>query len=550
MFYLPRQNQIPMHRFFCAILSLCLSGPCLYAQAPHIEKSEAFDEPDNGYNKVLLMKNGNTFFFHFQRKEGIEINVYNKERKLAFTQEISSDMWDTRKMNRIIVAGLYEINNEAVLFVVETEGRVPTLYRMRFNGTTGAKIKEEEIGSTSKSKAFAFVQETNSIFIEKDPESDCYAVILFNGYSKDPDDRIKVIHFDGNHNKLTTGLYDSPDDNFKYLRFISAVVDGDKRVFISTYGAESLRGKEGRVFISSLKAGDKGFVNKALEFTEDFKDTKSLMAYNRGTNSLQMLTMSFTTASIGFFGGGTSAKYLSFMSYIDPESLDLKSVKPVTGQKIMEYSRNTLKSPLDYKGLPQNMIINKDNSTTILSEELTYKIVRTTTKNGTYTQEWTYMGGIATNELNADGSEKSGYWIKKMQKADGIYPPLYISARTKGRWTSLSTGNNSYFSYDYINTDNNRYIIFNDNDQNFDKEEDEKKRKVVVKVKKLNTICYSLNGTGINKSFLFGEAGDGEGNSLHIDASDFDKSSNTYATIMIEKDGRDRSAKMVWIKFN
>ena len=539
-----------MRKLLCIILSLTLCMPALFAQAPHIEKSEAFDEPDNGYNKLLQMKNGNTFFFHFQKREGIEIDVYNKERKVSATQDISSDLWDTKKMGRITVAGLYEINGEAVLFIVETEGRVPTLYRMRFNGTTGAKIKEEEIGSSSKSKAFAFIQETNSIFVEKDPESDCYAVIFFNGYSKDPDDRIKLMHFDGNHQQIGFAYYDSPDENFKYLRFISAVVDGNKRVFISTYGAASLRGKEGKVFISSLKAGDKAFVNKALNFTEDFKDTKSLMAYNRGTNSLQMLTMSFTTASIGFFGGGTKAKYLSFMSYIDPESLDLKSVKPVMGQKIMEYSHSTLKTDLDYKGLPQNMIINKDNSTTILSEELTYKIVTTRTGNSTTTQEWTYMGGIATNELNADGSEKSGYWIKKMQKADGIYPPLYISSRTKGRWTALSTGNNSYYSYDYVNTDNNRYIIFNDNDQNFDKEEDEKKRKVVTKVNKLNTICYSLNGGGVNKSFLFGEAEDGKSNSVFIDASDYDKSLNTYATIMVERDGRDRSAKIAWIKFD
>jgi hypothetical protein len=541
-----------MHRVFTTILSLLLSMPCLFAQGPHIEKSEPFDEPDDGYNKVLMMKNGNTFFFHFAHKEGIEIDVYSKERKLVGTKEISSDLWDTKKMKNITVAGLYEINKEAVLFVVDAAGRTPTLYRLRINGTTGAKIKEEEIGSSSKSKVFTLVRETNSIFVEKDPESDCYAVIFFNGFSKDPDDKIKVMHFDGNHKKLSTVPYDSPDDNFKYLRYIGAVVDGDKRIFISTYGAASLNGNEGRVFISSLKAGDKKFVNKALEFTEDFKETKSVMLYNHGNNSLQLLTLSYARGQVSFFGNATKTTYLSFMAYIDPESLDLKSVKPIAGQKINEYAHTVLNTDLNYKGLPQNMIINKDNSTTILSEEMSWKITREQTRAGTIVHYYTFMGGIGANELNADGTEKSGYWIRKQQEAGGLIEPLYISSRTKGRWNYLDghAEHNSYMSYDYINTDNNRYIIFNDDDKNFDKDEDEKKRKVVVKVNKLNTICYSLNGTGINKSFLFGEPGDGVSNSLHIDASDFDKASGTYATIMVERDGRDRSAKLVWIKFD
>jgi hypothetical protein len=162
------------------------------------------------------------------------------------------------------------------------------------------------------------------------------------------------------------------------------------------------------------------------------------------------------------------------------------------------------------------------------------------------------MGGIGVNELNPDGSEKSGYWIRKMQEANGLFDPLYISARARGRWSYLQgfAEHNSYMSYDYVGTEKNRYIIFNDDDKNFDREEDEKKRKVVIKTKKLNTICYSLNGPGVNKFFLFGDPGDEDkSNSLHIDASDYDKENNVYATLMVERERKDRVAKLVWIKF-
>lgn len=542
-----------MKRFLFAVMALLFMVPSIHAQTPQIQKSEGFDEPDNGYNKVIMLKNGNTMFFHFARKSGIEINVYNQQRKLTATQEVESELWDSKKIRRITVAGLYEISGEVVLFVIETEKRTPTLYRMRFNGNTGALVKEDELGSSTQSKMKLFTVETNSIFIEKDPESECYSVIFFNGYSKEADEKIRVLHFDGAHKQLSAAYYDSPDEDYKYLRYIGAVTDGKMRLYLAAYGANSLKGRDGKVYISCLNAGSKTFVTKSLKFTEDFKDTKSVMAYNRGNNSLQLLTMSFVDGHTGFLSTNTRYNYMSFMSYIDPETLELKSVKPLSGEKINAYSKDVLNTQLEYKGTPQDMIINKDNSTTIISEELTRYTIRSSNGKSSYTRYFTHMGTLAVNELNADGTEKNGFCVRKLQEVEGHYYPLYISSRTKGRWNILQgyAENNSYMSFDYVNTDKNRYVLFNDNDRNFDREEEDKRRKLVKKVKNLNTICYSLNGKGVNKFFLFGDPKETElSNKIHLDASDYSKETNTYATVLVEKDGRDRSAKIVWVKFN
>lgn len=536
--------------FYLLLIFLCAASIAL-AQAPHIEKSEAFDEPGDGWNKVLMMKNGNTFFFHFSKKDGIEINVFDKARKVSATKEITSELWETRKMKNTLIAGLYEINTEVVLFMVQNEGRVPTLYRLRFNGATGDLVKEEAVGMLPKTKLISFGDEVNTVYIEKDPESDCYAAIFFNNQVGDKDERIKVIHFDGSHKVLSDAFYDSPNEDFRFLKFIGAVVDGNKRVFMSTYGARSLKGRDGNVFIACLKAGATSFINKPLSFTDDFKDTRSVMEYNRTNNTLQLLTLSFTKGRISFLGNSAEGQYLSFMSYIDPETLDLKSVKPQAGRKINEYVHANVNAKRDYQGLPQQMVINKDGSTTVLSEEQTQII--TVDQNGNIVQAQTVLGAIGVDELNADGTEKSGYAMLKMQDAAGLFEPLYISARSKGRWAYIKgfADHNSYMSYDYVNTDKNRYILFNDNDKNFDKDEDQKRRKMVTNINKLNTVCYSLNGATVNKFYLFGnpESKD-QSASCHIEASDFDKASGTYATIMIERNGHDRQAKMVWLKFD
>jgi hypothetical protein len=107
-------------------------------------------------------------------------------------------------------------------------------------------------------------------------------IIYFNSFAKERDERIKVAHYDGSHKLINVAFYESPDESYKYLKFIGAVVDGNKRLYVTIYGAASLKGKDARVYIGRLNTTDSVFANKTLEFTEDFKDTKSVMAYNRG----------------------------------------------------------------------------------------------------------------------------------------------------------------------------------------------------------------------------------------------------------------------------
>jgi len=401
-----------------------------------------------------------------------------------------------------------------------------------------------------RTKLFASSGEINDIYVEKDPESDCYAVIYFNGYASDKDERIKVDHFNGEHKLIHSAFYDSPDENFKFLRFIGAVVDGDKRLFVACYGAANQRGREGRVYISRLQASESSFTNKSLDYTEDFRDTKSVMYYNHNNNIIQMLTMSFDKGRANFFSNSLHGDYSSFLSYIDPDNVSLKRVSPVSGSKLSDYAHNVLGFKQSYVGLPQQMVINKDNSTTILSEDLTQEII--TDDKGNIISTATYLGAIGINEINPDGSEKNGEVIMKVQKALGLINPLYISSRCKGRWRYTSNGAdyNSYLSYDFISTEKGRYILFNDNPKNFDKEEDERRRKVVVNINKINTICYSLDGDKVNKFYIFGDPEKTEKrSSCHIEASDYRKATNTYSTILVEREGRDKETKIVWVKF-
>ncbi|MCD6011025.1 MAG: hypothetical protein K0Q79_887 [Flavipsychrobacter sp.] len=527
----------------------------VFAQQFKIEKSAGFEEPEYGWNRLLQLKNGNTLFFHAENKEGIIVVAYDKSRKEIARKTITSQLWSVRRLKTSIIASLCEINGEAVLFLLQD----PKLYRLRISSTTADVIKEDDLGSLPLSVPFGgfAVQfgnaDPNNIIVEKDPTSDCYATIYFNGFAKDRSERIRVVHYNGSHTIINEAFYESPGGAFKYLRYIGCVVDGDKRVFVTTYGHN---GKSddvaARVIVSSLKVGEKDFGHKLLNFSIDFNDTKSVMLYNRNNNKIQLLTLSQTGRSSKFFSSSTKTYFLTLLSYIDPETLDVTDVKVVQGQKVSEYAQSNIDAEYVYSGLPQHMVINKDNTTTILSEE---SRTVTTYRNGSVVQERTFIGALGISELSDTGAELRGYAISKKQVTQSILPALYVAARSKGVYVPPtqyglgSTNVNQFMSFDYINAPNGRYILFNDLPVNYEKNESEKKRKTMSSVSESNTICFKLGDGKIDKFFLFGEPKDDQAIFCYIQASDYNKDINTYATLLVERERRKKEAKVAWVTF-
>jgi hypothetical protein len=549
-----------MKKFVFILLAFAAGILGLSAQQFHIEKSAAFDEPDYGWNKLLQLKNGNTFFFHSTRKDGIEVTVYNKQRKQIASRTLESGLWDVSKMKQSRIVGLYEINGEPIIFVMQAEDWQPTLYRMRINPNTGAIVNEAKLGHLPKITAamnFATVYghlDPSDIIVEKDPNSDCYTTIFFNTQAHDRSERIKVVHYDGTHKIIGQSFYESPNHAFKYLRYIGSVVDGNKRVYLTTYGYNTRSGEaNSKVIVSRLSAGDTGFVHKILDFSDDFDDTKSVMLYNHASNKIQLLTLSYSESKHHLLGNKTDNLYFSILSFIDPETLSLIDAKPFVGAKVNAYGKTNIDKDYEFNGMPQNMILNKDNTTTVLSEEI--KIIERTSGH-THTIK-TLLGPAGVTELSDAGVELSGYAVSKQQQGVGEYPTLYMSGRSKGQFkyfrqvTSWGHGNNNEFlSYDYVNAEKGHYIIFNDLPGNSDRDEDDEKRKTVAYVSKTNTMCYKLNGQSMDKLYLFGEPKDDSKSTFcYIESSDYNKESNSYATMIVERDGRDKEAKIAWVTF-
>ncbi|MCD6011026.1 MAG: hypothetical protein K0Q79_888 [Flavipsychrobacter sp.] len=544
-----------MKKILLALIAVLATIPALFGQQFKIEKSLPFEEPEYGWNRVIQLRNGNTFFFHTTKKEGINVVVYNKDRKVIGKRTLVSKKWDAEKMKTAQFKGFYEINGEPVIFVSQPDGREPVLYRMRLNPTTGFIAKEDEIGRMPKVSLFAGYAvafggvDPFDFFVEKDAESDHYAVITYNSLAPNTDERIKVQYYDATHKKIGEAYYRSPGGAFKYLQYLGAVVDGNKRMYVTSYAYNEARGGSAtpKLIVSRLNVGDTSFTHSVLELTEEFEEAKAIMQYNRNNNKLQLLTLTLDKKK-GGFNGKTTSYYSVAINYIDPETLKLVLSKPVSGQKITAYGVEHIDKKFEYSGMPQHMIINKDKTTTILFEESSETTYRSLVR--------TQLGSIGISELSDFSTELRGYAISKRQQAEDAFPKLYIWRRSKGMFQfsqHIEIGDvnvNQYLSYDYVNSDKGRFVIFNDLPGNAEKGEEDEKRKIVARVSETNTICYKLNEGRMDKFYLFGDpTGKDASTFCDIACSDFNKETNTYATIIVERNGREKKAKVAWVTF-
>ncbi len=543
------------HLFVIAVLLLCVFTT--NAQKPKIEKSVAFDEPEYGWNKLLQLKNGNTFFFHSGKKDGLEVTVFDKNRKRIASKEIISKLWDSEKMKRCLIKGLYEINGQPVLFVIQANESQPGLYRMQLNPVNAAIVKEEKMGNLPHAKATSTfarsftVSDKSDIFIEKDPGSDNYAVICFNTSARDNDERIKVSHYDGSHKLISTAFLESPDGQFENMEFIGAAVNGSKAVYIATYGYnKKADDPPSRVIISRLNGGDTAFLHKLLDFSTDLDETNSSMVFNSKDNKIQLLTVSYIKTKSKFFAEKSTDYYGVLYSIINPGTLDLVSVKPVIGQKITEYGARNFDADYQFNGLPENMILNNDNTTTLLFEEK-----HSVTSGGSSSHTSYYLGPVGIARMSNDGTEIKGYAINKSQSPKHNFPMFFMAQRAKGIFefphgVHLDGINDGFLSYDYVNAPHGHYVLFNDVARNFDKDEDESKRTTIKGVSATNTICFKLNDDKIDKWYLFGEPDDKHDAIFsYIESSHYNKETNCYATLIVERSGRDKECKIAWITF-
>ncbi len=513
--------------FLAAFLSGIIS---LSAQQFHVEKSDVFEEPSSGWNQLLQLKNGNTFFFHKEDKNGIDVTIYDKSRKVVAKKNITSKLWDADRMDEARIKGLYEINGEPVIFLQQSDGDKNSLYRIRLNGADGTILKDEKVASLKglKYEKVTVANGYSGVNVQKDPASDCYALIILNFDWSSFVQTVKVQHFDGTHTLINEADFRVTGAGFTHVIYNSALVDGNKHVYIVSCGfREKIKpsqqltfDQDSKFIISKLGANEKAFTSKVMELKVELSNGRSQMLYNRKINKLQLRTISLAETKYKRMSATETRYYLSLISYLDPETLQIEGVKPLVADKVSEYAQNHIDKDYSYSGIPERMIMNKDMTTSILMEERSSGEGRAG------------LGAIGVSVISDTGGEICGYAIQKSQV-------MYHNV-----------DNARYMSYDYLSSAKGNYVIFNDLATNTEKDEGDSRHKKVSAVSITNAIGCKLGNNSIDKFYLFGAPQDNSCTFCYTEGTDFSDNFDTYATVIVERNGRDKQARIAWVTFD
>ena len=509
------------------------------AQFKQIAEGPVFKEPVEGWAKILQLKNGNTAFLNITNKKAIDIRLYNTNHEE--TNVVSDELSTLGKLKRASIEGVFEISGDIVILISELDSRTPTLYRLIIDGKT-CNIKEEsKIGELNKlgfGAGYAMYWGNvppPDFYVRKDPNSDTYAIAMFNSFESDRSKRIEIVVYGADNKELRRAFYASPEEKYKYLVYVDMAVMGPDKVSILAYGYNTAHsgGKESELILASLDKGQTSVSFTELNFSKDLIVSAGLVRYNPVMKYLVLTAITKTKSR--------EKGYTPYLALVDPFEKKLLRVDPIApSDKLTGYNKK------DFDGLPQNLFINDDGSFSVVFEEMAVSTY-TSSSYGTYTS--TDLGRVAVVNYSKTAEPENEYLARKSQTvSNAAMSPFYLSRR-EGTAQWLTNGN-QYKSFTYINGKNKNYILFNDTERNNDNQEDGK-LVTVTGVGGSDAFYYPLTGPNIvpKRDYMFGNPESKRDHNLALfSISDFSHKNNLYALLKLEKEGHKKGVKIVWLQ--
>jgi hypothetical protein len=193
-----------------------------------------------------------------------------------------------------------------------------------------------------------------------------------------------------------------------------------------------------------------------------------------------------------------------------------------------------------FTGLPQDFSIDQLGNIWIVFQE----VVITTTNRQVYSD----LKDIAVMGLDPNGKEIAGYFHPVDHVLVETSAPDFYHAVFTERAQWLFRGN-QYKSFSYIHGPSKSYLVMNDVAYN-EKKEDKGKVKRILSVGDCDGYYYALQGDDalLKSQHVFEKDENNREHNLGLfSVSDYDPENNLYVTLKLEKEGRSKQVRLMWM---
>lgn len=522
------------------------------AQVPVVTLGPAFEEPGDGWDKLMQLKNGNTVYLHFSKKGGLSVSLYNAQRELIVTDTVHTQQWNSNDLESTEIDGIYEINGQPVIFLQQLVKYNPVLYRLVLDAQTGKLLREDKLGELpSVQHRSVFVDDnlaSHDIYVEKDPNSDYYAVAFFSGAAIQKNDsiheRVQVLHFSPAHEMIHRGWLYVADTSYSYFSYINMAVAGREHVYLGTVAFNAKRGDgiaAPKVLFSMLSPDSVTFSHHVLDYSIGAGNVGGYIQTVPGAALVRMLL--YIPAKQKEGGSGI------ILNTFQAATGKLKKHMQLAFPELARNVEINLGYKEPYKGTPQRLLLNEDGSSTLLMENLSFFKQGNSQINKLHTN----LGDIGIAQLDTMGRENTTMAVSKYQVITGMCEPFQLQRRAKSEWVfrnkiaALNT--NTWLSYDYISRPAASFVLFNDYLQYLDTGGSDRVRKPLKFAADANFVCYRFFNGKMERLYLFGMPEVTKGYACMMGAADYNAQSASYATVLVSRKGTERTAQIAWIKF-
>lgn len=522
-------KRITLFAFFC------IASISVYAQSNVVATSTPFNN-DKGLVRILPMKNGNTIVLRLV-KDKYSFTVYDPQHKLKGSHDIQPRL---AELDNGGTHAIFEANGDIVLMRELTTDKVPALYRQVVDANTGQVKSEEKLAELEREGRFNKVAENFGVpdpefFVRYDAESESYGLAILNSFTPDRSKRLEMVLYDSHHTQVNRTFVVSPGEKYKYTNFVAMTIIGKDQLCLlsSVYNTRSKGGTERELLLTSLT----GSAQSAMYSFPAYKNEeigKAILKYNPVAKKLIQLIDVYTRG------------YTIRMSVIDPVSGKMDQDTSIYPEKAKVKNQELFGKKTALSICPQDLIINKDGSFSVLFEDVKYYTNR---EPGQTTTAYSELGRLAVATYDAQGKELQNFLLpKKHYYLQYILGPFY-HRNGNGLANLWEDWGNHYKCYVYVNTDKGNYMLMNDLGENEARIKDGR----ISEVKKagdVDAFSFELNPGQVlpERKFLFGEPGKGGHKVAILDATVYHRITGEVVTLLQTKEGRSDDICVAWIK--
>lgn len=519
--------------FLVLLISFCTTT--VFSQFKMIAQSDPFDEPQEGYCKLIQLTNGNTIFI-LTTKKGINVKLYDKAYRLK-----SDNLIDQPENKIQSVESVFEMRGDLAFFYLAKEDDNDMLYRMTIDGKKGTLKHSDKVSSMTKlSRRQTFGEGLDHtpfqhyFNIRKDQNDQYYAIATCNSYAEGNGKQVEVVFY-GMDNKEIARAYCAAPDKYRFVKYVDMVVIGGQKVVLMGYAGNTTKRKnrDGELVVATLDSGAHTVLIDDLELTKEIMVEGGIARYNPVTRSVVLLAAVKQPKDEG---------YTPIMAFVNPFERQITNIFPVFPERANGKSEELFGKKNGFNGMPQNMFVDNQGDISVVFEEMI---------NYTGSSNYTELGDLAVARFDPNGKETGGYLIPKKIVILGLSLRTFYHSIEEGTATWLNYGNQfKYFSY--LNGLNGKdYILFNDIEENAENTAEGKKPKKITGVGACDAFSFSLNGNNPlpGRQFVFGKPDSHREHQLALfSISDYDRDNNKYATLLLDHEGRSKQVRIVWMQ--